>query len=73
MDALWNAGHTFDPESDMQFCAITPGAAARTESRAILVLKPLLSLQLEPFLRPLVFAIVKSPTDRRVSAEFRRL
>jgi hypothetical protein len=41
MDAELNAGHCVEPESEMQFCAIAPGAAARTDKRAVLTLMPI--------------------------------
>jgi hypothetical protein len=41
IEADWKAGHCVDPESDMQFCAIATGAAARIDSRAVLVLIPI--------------------------------
>jgi hypothetical protein len=40
IEAELKAGHCVEPESEMQFCAIAPGAAARTERSAVLVLRP---------------------------------
>lgn len=39
MEAELKAEHWVEPESDIQFCAIAPGAAARIDSRAVLVLR----------------------------------
>jgi hypothetical protein len=39
IDEVLKAEHCVEPESEMQFCAIAPGAAARAERRAVLVLK----------------------------------
>ncbi len=41
MDEELNAGHCVEPESEMQFCAIAAGAAARIDKRAVLVLRPI--------------------------------
>jgi len=41
MDAELKAGHCVEPDSEMQFCAIAWGAAARTDKRAVLVLSPI--------------------------------
>ncbi len=40
IDDVLKAEHCVEPESEMQFCAIAPGAAARTDRNAVLVLKP---------------------------------
>ena len=37
IDAELKAGHCVDPESEIQFCAIAAGIAARIDSRAFLV------------------------------------
>lgn len=39
IDEVLKAEHCVEPDSEMQFCAIAPGAAARTERSAVLVLK----------------------------------
>lgn len=41
IEAELKAEHCVDPESEMQFCAIAPGVAARIDSRAVLVLRPI--------------------------------
>lgn len=66
IEAELNAGHSVDPESDIQFCAIATGEAASIDSNAVLVLNPLepRSLLLGPPLFPSLDAIVRSRGDR---------
>lgn len=54
IEADWKAGHSVDPESEMQFCAIATGALAMIESKAVLVLRPIERC----FRRPLFEGIV---------------
>lgn len=41
MEEVLKAGHCVEPARDIQFCAIAVGAAARIDSRAVLVLTPI--------------------------------
>jgi hypothetical protein len=66
MEAELKAGHCVEPDSEMQFCAIARGAAARTDKRAVLVLSPIARCfrLVEQFpLPPLDEAIVGSRGD----------
>lgn len=63
MEAALKAGHCVDPEREMQFCAIAPGAAARIDSRVVLVLGPIdLCFRLLDFVCPRL-AIGRSRDD----------
>jgi len=62
------AGHCFEPASDMQFCAMAEGAAARTDKSAVLVVKPIeRGFRLLESLRPLLDTIVEARGNSDVS------
>lgn len=62
IDAAPKAGHCVEPESDIQSCATTTGAAARREKRAALILNPMFRWDVG-FLGPVREAVLETIAD----------